>query len=94
MVQLRPNKASDVPVHRIAENMEDPMLDRARPSKRALVRAMTLPAPLIELVVSYVPPPLIWEKRLGLLTSRSLVDPDSAIWNALDLINEVLKAGA
>lgn len=52
-------------------------------SKRALVRAMTLPAPLIELIASFVPLPLIWEKRLMLLTSRSHIDPDSAVYNAL-----------
>jgi len=62
-------------------------------SKRALVRAMTLPAPLIELISSFIPLPLIWEKRLILLTSRSHIDPDSAVFNALDLIDEVLEVG-
>lgn len=62
-------------------------------SKQALVRAMTLPAPLIELVSSFIPLPLIWEKRLRLLTSRSQIDPDSAVYNSLDLIDEVLEEG-
>lgn len=52
-------------------------------SKRALVLAMTLPAPLVELISDFIPLPLIWEKRLMLLTSRSHVDPDSAVFNAL-----------
>ena len=55
------------------------------PSKQTLVQAMTLPAPLIELISSFIPLPLIWEKRLMLLSSRSLVDPDSAVYNALGM---------
>jgi hypothetical protein len=54
-------------------------------SKRALVLAMTLPAPLLELISSFIPLPLIWEKRLNLLTSRSHIDPDSAVFNALGM---------
>lgn len=69
------------------------LLRQLCPSKRALVRAMTLPAPLIELISSFIPLPLIWEKRLMLLTSRSHVDPDSAVFNALDLIDEILEVG-
>ncbi len=54
-------------------------------SKRALVLAMTLPAPLLELISSFIPLPRIWEKRLKLLTSRSSIDPDSAVFNALGM---------
>ena len=75
----------DANIHYIAENMESPILRHACPSKQALVRTMTLPAPLIELISSFIPVPHIWEKRLMLLTSRSRVDPDSAIFNALGL---------
>ena len=42
---------------------------------------------------SFIPLPLIWEKRLLLLTSRSHVHPDSAIFNTCDLIDEVLETG-
>jgi len=85
--------AMDVAIHTVAETMDTPILRHICPSKRALVRAMTLPAPLIELISSFIPLPLIWEKRLMLLTSRSHVDPDSAVYNALDLIDEVLEVG-
>jgi len=83
----------DVTIHTVANNMDTPILRHVCPSKRALVRAMTLPAPLIELISRFLPLPLIWEKRLMLLTSRSHVDPDSAVYNALDLIDEVLEVG-
>ena len=54
-----------------------------RQSEGALVLAMTLPAPLTELISSFIPLPLIWEKRLRLITSRTRIDPDSAVYNAL-----------
>ena len=71
-------------IHAVSENIgAAPVLRKQCSSKRALVRAMTLPAPLIEVIASFVPLPLIWEKRLMLLTSRSHIDPDSAVYNAL-----------
>ena len=73
----------DVTIHTVAEKMNTPLFRHVCPSKRALVRAMTLPAPLIELISSFLPLPLILEKRLILLSSRSHVDPDTAVYNAL-----------
>lgn len=73
----------DVTIHAVAGDMGSPLLEHVYASKRALIRAMTLPAPLIELVSSFLPLPLIWQKRLMLLSSRSHVDPDSAVYNAL-----------
>ncbi|KAL7554995.1 hypothetical protein ACHAWF_018953 [Thalassiosira exigua] len=83
----------DTTIHKVSENLGSSMLSPLCTSKRALVQAMTLPAPLIELISTYIPPPLILEKRLELLTSRSQVDPDSCILNAVDLIDEVLELG-
>jgi len=83
----------DATIHDVVENMDCLLLRKACPSERALVRAMTLPGPLVELVSSYLPVPHIWGKRLALLGSRSQVHPDSAVFNALDLIDEVLEEG-
>eukprot|EP00984_Skeletonema_dohrnii_P027812 scaffold17479_cov96-Skeletonema_dohrnii-CCMP3373.AAC.5 len=80
-------------VHKLAEDLENPVLQHLCPSKRTLVRAMTMPAPVIELITAFIPLPLSWEKRLSLLSSRSHVDPDTAVYNALDLLDEVLEEG-
>ncbi len=80
-------------VHSLAEDLNNPALQHLCPSKRALVRAMTMPAPVIELITAFIPLPLCWEKRLSILSSRSHVDPDTAMYNALDLIDEVLEEG-
>ncbi|KAL9189084.1 hypothetical protein ACHAXT_011574 [Thalassiosira profunda] len=83
----------DVGVRMVAENLETPSLERVCPSKRVLIRAMTLPAPVMELIAQFIPLPLSFERRLELLASRSIVHPDSAVFNALDLIDEVLEVG-
>ena len=76
----------DMPIHNVTGNLgSTTLMQHANNSKRALMQSMTLPAPLIELISSFIPPPLIWEKRLMLLTSRSHVDPDSAVYNALGM---------
>ena len=80
-------------IHKVAENLENPILRQLPASKRTLIKAMTLPAPVIELITSFIPLPLLWDKRLTLLTSRSHVHPDSAVFLALDLIDEVLEEG-
>ena len=72
-------------IHNVADSVKgggNPLKQLCQ-SKRALGLAMTLPAPLVELISSFIPLPLIWEKRLMLLTSRSHIDPDSAVFNAL-----------
>ena len=85
--------ALNMTVHKVTENMDAPVLRQLPASKRALIRAMTLPAPLIELITSFIPLPLIWDKRIMLLTSRCHVHPDSGVYGALDLIDEVLEEG-
>ena len=80
-------------VHKISNNLDDPTLQQLCPSKRTLVRAMTMPAPVMELITSFIPLPLLYETRLQLLASRSQVDPDSAVYETMDLIDEVLEEG-
>ncbi|KAL7439100.1 hypothetical protein ACHAXM_006523 [Skeletonema potamos] len=80
-------------VHKLADDLDNPLLQHLCPSKRTLVRAMTMPAPVIELITAFIPLPLCWEKRLNLLTSRSMADPDTAVCNTLDLLDEVLEEG-
>lgn len=94
--KIRLSGGVDVTIHTVAETMLLPpatptaivpsvalLRQNFCPSKQVLINAMTLPAPLIELISSFIPLPLIWEKRLMLLTSRSHIDPDSAVFNAL-----------
>jgi hypothetical protein len=76
---------ANMTIHNVADSVKgggNPLKQLCQ-SKRALGLAMTLPAPLVELISSFIPLPLIWEKRLMLLTSRSHIDPDSAVFNAL-----------
>ncbi|KAL7522196.1 hypothetical protein ACHAWX_006884 [Stephanocyclus meneghinianus] len=84
---------TEMTVHKVAENLDNPIFRQLCPSKRALVRSMTMPAPVMELITSFVPLPLLYEIRLMLLASRSLVDPNSAVFNAVDFIDEVLEEG-
>jgi ankyrin repeat protein len=83
---------SNLTIHGLARDIDNPLTNLCQ-SKRSLIRAMTLPAPVIELITSFIPLPLSWEKRLDLLTSRSHTDPDTAVYNALDLIDEVIEEG-
>ena len=80
-------------IHKISNNLDDPRLQQLCPSKRTLVRSMTMPAPIIELIASFIPLPLLYETRLQLLASRAQVDPDSAVYEAMDLLDEVLEEG-
>ena len=63
------------------------------PCTMALVCAMTLPAPMVEIVASFMPLPRLWEERLALITKRCRVDADAAVSCAMDLIDEVLEEG-
>ena len=89
-IRILPRKMT---VHEVTEDLSNPILQFLCPSKRTLVRAMTLPAPVIELITAFIPLPLCWEKRIRLLSSRCHVDPDSAVSNTLDLIDEVIEEG-
>lgn len=80
-------------IHQIAENMKDPTLQQACQSKQALLLTWTMPAPVMELITSYIPLPRIYETRLQLLASRAEVDPDSAVYCTMDLIDEILEEG-
>ena len=62
-------------------------------STQALLRTMTLPADLVEMISKFIPLPLMWERRMGMLTRRSVINPDSTVSCALDLIDEVLEEG-
>ncbi len=85
--------ASNVTIHKVAENKSDPILNQLSESNRALVLAMSLPAPQIELISSFIPLPRVWDDRIKLLTSRCHVHPDTGVFGALDLIDEVLEEG-
>ena len=61
--------------------------------EKTLVRTMTLPAPMVELVASFMPLPRLWDERLALITKRCRVDADAAVSCAMDLIDEVLEEG-
>lgn len=84
---------NEISIHKITGNLDNPILHQLCPSKRALVCAMTMPAPAFELITSFVPLPLLYEKRLQLLGSRAQIDPDSAVSETMDLIDEVLEEG-
>ena len=54
---------------------------------------MLLPLPLVGLISNYLPKPLLWERRLDMLTKRCHVNPDATIFCSLDLIDESLEEG-
>jgi ankyrin repeat protein len=62
-------------------------------SKSALIRTMTLPAPLVELIATFLPLPRLWEWRSALIVRKCTVDPDAAIAASLEIIDEVLDEG-
>jgi ankyrin repeat protein len=63
------------------------------PSTRALIRTMLLPAPIMATIAQYLPMPLLWHKRVLMLTKQSLDQPDVAVANALDIVDEILEEG-
>jgi hypothetical protein len=54
---------------------------------------MALPAPLLEVIATYIRMPLMWERRVGMLTKRSVINADATVQCALDLIDEILEEG-
>lgn len=54
---------------------------------------MALPEPLVRMITQFTPPPLIWETRIKLLTTRTSVSSDDAVSECLDLIDEILDEG-
>lgn len=79
------------PIHEIT--IGSPVLTEMPKSQSSLIRAMKLPAPMLELIASFMPLPAMWDTRLKLITKRCSVDPDCSVANALDLIDEVLEEG-
>ena len=94
-VKLRLSKTqyAETTIHKVADDLANPVLDNLCTSKRALVRAMTMPAPVMELIACYIPLPRSYETRLRLLARRAQVNPDSAVFCAMDFIDEVLEEG-
>jgi hypothetical protein len=72
---------------------ESPLFTNMTKSETNLIRTMTLPAPMVELIASYMPLPSMWAVRLGLITRQTSVDPDTAVASSLNLIDEVLEEG-
>jgi ankyrin repeat protein len=70
-----------------------PVLTDMPKSQASLIRAMTLPAPMLELIATFMPLPAMWDTRLRLITKRCSVDPDCSVANSLELIDEVLEEG-
>ena len=62
-------------------------------STMALLRTMTLPESLVQAICAYAPMPTLWDTRISMLTKRSLVNPNAALENALDMMDEVLEEG-
>lgn len=65
----------------------------SQPSTQALLRTMTLPQPLVELITKFLPLPRMWEKRVGMISKRSVINADAAVMCSLDLIDEILEEG-
>jgi hypothetical protein len=54
---------------------------------------MTLPESMVRSICEFAPMPCLWETRVGMLTKRSLVNPNAALECGLDLMDEVLEEG-
>jgi ankyrin repeat protein len=63
------------------------------PSTKALLRTMTLPAPLVQLITSFMPLPPLWARTIGMLTKRATLHPEETVTSALDLVDEILEEG-
>ena len=56
-----------------------------------ILRMMLLPLSLVGHIAGYMSLPMLFEKRLEMMTRRCLLNPDSTISCALDLIDDVLE---
>merc|ERR1719223_889986 len=77
----------------LAESIDTPLFKNANKFQRTLIQTMLLPLPLVGLISNYLPKPLLWERRLDMLTKRCHVNPDATIFCSLDLIDESLEEG-
>jgi ankyrin repeat protein len=81
------------PVEPLPPHCRELPYDLIYSSTEALIRAMTLPAPLLEMIALFMPLPKLWTKRIAMLQSTCFVNANAGIVNALDLIDEVLEEG-
>lgn len=88
---VRLQDGSHVTIHRVARNAT--YLDRLGRSRAALIRTMTLPAPIAGHIATYLALPHCWQQRSQVILKRSQVDANSAVSCALDLVDEVLEEG-
>jgi hypothetical protein len=72
---LKITNGTGTSIHQIADNIKDPVLQQVSQSTQALFLTWAMPAPVMELITSFIPLPLIYETRLKLLASRAEVDP-------------------
>lgn len=89
------DKDNDVSIHEVNELLEGGNVPYQwhLSNTQALLRSMTLPAPLVQLVTQFLPKPHLWPRRMGMLTKCSVVDPVATVSCALDLMDEVLEEG-
>jgi hypothetical protein len=77
---------------KIVPLLDTPVCSMLRfPCTKALLRTMTLPAPLVQLIASFMPLPLLWERTIGMLSKRATLHPDETVTTALDLVDEILE---
>ena len=62
-------------------------------STSALIATMTMPAPMVEMISSFLPLPRLWDRQVDRLTRQCRVDPDVAVESTFDLIDEILEEG-
>lgn len=71
---------------------DESILSQISETKQVMVRTMTLPVPLVGLIASFLPLPVLVEKHSEMLQRRRNVDPTSTISCALDLIDDILES--
>lgn len=71
---------------------DESKLSQISEKKQVMVRTMTLPLPLVGLIASFMPLPVLVEKHWEMLQRRRNVDPTSSISCALDLIDDILES--
>jgi hypothetical protein len=63
-------------------------------STQALIQTMMLPLPIIQMITLYIPVPKLWNERIERLhSSTCFVNPNAAVVQAFDIIDEVLEEG-
>ena len=91
-VRVGPSDHS-ISIHEIADDIGNPAIEPVSSHRQALIRSMAMPENIVQSIASFLPLPSLFNRRLGLLTSRCHVDPNATISCALDLIDEILLDG-